>query len=42
MKSKIIRIDVDIIERLRKKFPDIASESDALIVRTALRKFLSS
>jgi len=37
----MVRIPQDLIEELRKEFPELAGEGNAYLVRTALRKLLA-
>jgi len=36
----MVRVPVDLIKKLRKRFPELDDEGNAYLVRTALRKFL--
>lgn len=39
-KSNVIRVPEDILSKLREIMPELKDESDAQIVRVALRKFI--
>jgi predicted DNA-binding protein len=36
----MVRVPSEIIERLRKLFPELENESNAVVVRTALNKLI--
>jgi len=38
----MVRVPVDLIKKLRKRFPELDDEGNAYLVRTALRKFLQT
>ena len=39
-KWTVIRFPKSLVEKLRQRFPELADESDAMVVRIAIRKYL--